>query len=422
MNGFNLKKSFTLFIGDAIILLLSLVLGLFIRTGHWPDFDTLSSHFLAFIPVFILWLLIFFIYDFYSSVRSDGKLKDKDIKVFVINLIIATFFFYFFPYFGLAPKTNLFVITFLSFVFLWIWRNYLASLVFDTERQRIVLLGELTEEMNEIQEFLSKSKNEVIVAREINQLISIKPKMIIFNRYAELDFTRLFSLLPQGVVFLSADEFYEEIFGRIPLSLINEKWFLENISFYQRKNYDSLKRLIDLLVGIVGLIITLPFYPIITLAIWLEGGTPFFFNHPIMSKRVGKGDKVFKVYKFRSTNGDKLMKVGNFLRKSRLDEIPQFINIIKGDLSLVGPRPEIYDYVEKYKENIPYYNTRHLILPGLSGWAQIYQENHSHFGLNKDSTAEKLSYDLYYLKHRSLTLDIKIILKTLRILTSRAGR
>jgi lipopolysaccharide/colanic/teichoic acid biosynthesis glycosyltransferase len=150
---------------------------------------------------------------------------------------------------------------------------------------------------------------------------------------------------------------------------------------------------------------------------------------------VGRNNKVINIYKFRSmTSNDqgeygqggktslRVTKLGAILRKSRLDEFPQIWNVLKGDISLIGPRPELPALVKHYGEEVPYYNIRHLIKPGLSGWAQIYHDGHSHHGVDTEETKNKLSYDLYYIKNRSFLLDIKIALRTVKTLASIAGR
>jgi len=153
----------------------------------------------------------------------------------------------------------------------------------------------------------------------------------------------------------------------------------------------------------------------------------------ISQKRIGEGGKVVQIYKFLTMffddEGDEELKkknrlttVGKFLRKTRLDELPQAWNVIKGDLSLVGPRPELPLFVAIYEKEIPYYSIRHIIKPGLSGWAQICQDNPPKGGVNFTDTKTKLSYDLYYLKNKSLMLDLQIGLKTLRTLISRKGK
>ncbi len=146
-------------------------------------------------------------------------------------------------------------------------------------------------------------------------------------------------------------------------------------------------------------------------------GGQYFFH-----KREGRNGQVFKLYKFRSMLDGEVTLVGKWLRVTRLDELPQCWNLFKGDLSLVGPRPERLDYVEKYRQLIPFYDIRHLVAPGLSGWAQIYHDNHPHFSPAVEATREKFSYDLYYIKNRNLILDLTIIIKTIRILISQNGK
>ena len=150
--------------------------------------------------------------------------------------------------------------------------------------------------------------------------------------------------------------------------------------------------------------------------------------------RVGKNGAVFPLLKFRSMTGNdnaaygksgtttlRVTRVGHFLRKSRLDELPQFWNLLRGEVSSVGPRPESPALVALYEKEIPYYGVRHFIKPGLTGWAQLYHDNHPHHGAAVAATREKLSYDLYYLEHRSLMLDVVITLKTIKKLLMRSG-
>ena len=221
---------------------------------------------------------------------------------------------------------------------------------------------------------------------------------------------------------------YEDIFDRIPLSLVKYSWFLENISTSVQKSYDIGKRLMDIVLSFILGVISLVFYPFVWIAIKIEDRGALFF----VQERMGQNNKIVKVVKFRSlaehsdeggiAKDPKPTKVGQFIRRTRIDELPQLWNVIKGDISIIGPRPELPNYVKKYSEEIPYYSMRHIIKPGLSGWAQIYQDNHPHHGVNTFATAIKLSYDLYYIKNHSFLLDIKIALRTLKTLASIAGR
>jgi lipopolysaccharide/colanic/teichoic acid biosynthesis glycosyltransferase len=184
----------------------------------------------------------------------------------------------------------------------------------------------------------------------------------------------------------------------------------------------------DILIAGLGALISLVVYPFVAIAIKLDDGGPIF----ITQDRVGEDGTTIRIYKFRSmsrneTNlstqpvNNKVTRVGRYLRITRVDEIPQLLNVVRGDLSLIGPRPELPSGVLLYEKEIPFYAMRHLIKPGLSGWAQLYHDNHPHHAAQVEATREKLSYDLYYLKHRSFALDLVIVLKTLKKLLTRSG-
>jgi len=215
---------------------------------------------------------------------------------------------------------------------------------------------------------------------------------------------------------------YEELMGRIPIALLADDWVLR--SFVDRAHasgsYELIKRLFDIVGSLFGLIFLALVYPLIALMIIVDDGFPILFRQI----RMGKSGKKFVLYKFRSMkkdaekdgiarfaveNDDRVTRVGGFLRKSHLDEIPQFINVIKGDVTLVGPRAERPEMVEDLQKDIPFYRARLFIKPGVTGWAQI---NYG-YASNIEETAIKLEHDLYYIMHRNLMLDLMIIFKTL---------
>jgi lipopolysaccharide/colanic/teichoic acid biosynthesis glycosyltransferase len=230
----------------------------------------------------------------------------------------------------------------------------------------------------------------------------------------------LYNLIFSKVRFIDEYKVYEDIFDRVPLSLVNYSWFLENISSGVHIAYDFLKRIMDISISLPLGLISLLVYPFVYIAIKLDdNGTAFFTQD-----RVGKGGKIIKIIKFRTMSegiSQHVTRVGEVLRRTRVDELPQLWNVIRGDISIVGPRPEIPTLVNQYKKEIPYYNVRHLIKPGLSGWAQIHQEKPPKFDIGFDETKIKLSYDLYYIKNRSFMLDLKIALQTVKTLLSRSG-
>jgi lipopolysaccharide/colanic/teichoic acid biosynthesis glycosyltransferase len=230
------------------------------------------------------------------------------------------------------------------------------------------------------------------------------------------------------VRFIDSHRIYEDIFDRIPLSLVTYSWFLENISVSPKFTYDFLKRLMDIAVSFLLGLLSLVLYPFVFLAVKLDDRGKLF----IRQERIGQNNRLIRIVKFRTMSLDdggegdadrkmKITRVGRFLRASRIDELPQLWNVLRGDISLIGPRPELPNLVNLYEKEISFYNVRHLIKPGLSGWAQLYQKTPPKFATDYVETKIKLSYDLYYIKNRSFWLDIKIALKTLKTLLSRSG-
>ncbi len=230
----------------------------------------------------------------------------------------------------------------------------------------------------------------------------------------------LYECLKSRIDFWNLPEAYEIICGKIPISFIDKNWFLENLKEGEKDFYDKSKRLSDLILAILLLIISSPFLLLIALAIKIEGKGKVFYKQ----KRVGKDKKEFFLIKFRSMKEDaekgkavwaekkdlRTTRVGAFLRKTHLDELPQLINIIKGDIALVGPRPERPEFVKELIEEIPYYSLRHAVAPGITGWAQVNYP----YGASKKDALAKLEYDLYYIKNLSPLLDLLILARTVR--------
>jgi sugar transferase (PEP-CTERM system associated) len=213
---------------------------------------------------------------------------------------------------------------------------------------------------------------------------------------------------------------YEELTGRIPVNNIGDEWLLFAEGFYLlRKEYmQKLKRLIDIISSALLMVLTAPLLGMAALAIKVDSPGGVLYSQ----KRVGKGQQSFTIYKFRSMRHDaesagarwaserdpRITRVGKLLRLTHVDEIPQIWNLLKGDMSLVGPRPERPEFVEQLDKEIPYYFVRHSVKPGMTGWAQINYR----YGASTDDTKNKLEYDLYYVKNMSLFLDFKILLRT----------
>ena len=434
------KDSLFLFVGDIILLYASLWLALAVRFWSIPTERILSIHFFPFTIIIAVWLLVFFIGGLYEkhTLILKSRLPQTVFNTQVINTFIAVLFFYFIPYFGIAPKTNLFVYLLFSFVLILAWRIYGDRTLHPSVKERGILVGsgvemrELKDEVNNnpryAMEFVSfidlndiegmDFKEEVLsrIYSEDIQIIVVDLK----NEKVEPILPHLYNLIFSKVKFIDMYKVYEDIFDRIPLSLVRYNWFLENISTESKTTYDLIKRLMDISMALIIGLLSLIIYPFVFLSIKLNDRGGIFY----LQDRVAKGNKVVKVAKFRSMKEDgsnQVTKIGKWLRSLRIDELPQLWSVLKGDMSMIGPRPEIPALVKHYESEIPYYNIRHLIKPGLSGWAQLYHRDPPKVTADSDKTRRKLSYDLYYIKNRSLMLDIKIALKTINTLLSRSG-
>ncbi|MDZ4205701.1 MAG: sugar transferase [Patescibacteria group bacterium] len=450
MSLLNRKEPVVLLLGDLGSFVLALWLSLLIRSLEVPSKDLFLTHLLPFSLLFVLWILVFYIAGLYEKHTAILKSKLPSIlaNTQIANSTLAVFFFYFIPFFGITPKTILFIYLLVSFVIILSWRIYGYFVIGHSRPTNAILFGsgdemkELLEEVNSNSIYNIKFIFSVDLGRAdekgfwdeiISRIYSDDVSVIaidLANKNVEPVLPHLYNLIFSKISFIDMYKIYEDIFKKVPLSLLKYDWFLENISTQQRSTYDTLKRIMDIVVSLPLTLISLIFYPFVWVAIKLDDGGPLF----ISQERVGKRGRIIHLLKFRSmerndmdlggiTHGEnKVTRVGKILRDTRIDELPQLWGVLKGDLSLIGPRPELPSGVAHYTDEISYYNVRHLIKPGLSGWAQIYHDKHPHHSLDSLETANKLSYDLYYIKNRSFFLDIKIALRTLKTLASIAGR
>ncbi len=234
-------------------------------------------------------------------------------------------------------------------------------------------------------------------------------------------FQEIFFAEERGIEVTTMPIMYEELLGRVPITLLDSDWVLRSFVDYAHASqfYELVKRLIDLCGSLIGLVILIILFPIISIAIFLDTGFPLFYTQ----NRLGKNGCMYKILKFRTMkqdaekdgkarpaerNDERITRVGNVLRKSHIDEFPQFLNILNGDMSIVGPRAERSELVEQLQNNVPFYRARLLAKPGLTGWAQI----NFGYAATIGDTAVKLEYDLYYIKHRNIIMDITIMVRT----------
>jgi sugar transferase (PEP-CTERM system associated) len=248
------------------------------------------------------------------------------------------------------------------------------------------------------------------------------------DRRSSLPTRDLVTLRVRGMRVEEASTLLSGLTGRIPLKSVRPSWFVFSDGFYRSAWTERMKRVLDLAASIVGLVLSSPLMAITALAVRLDSKGPILYRQT----RVGRMGKTFDVLKFRSMkvdaeqngvaqwatlNDPRTTRLGKYLRKYRLDELPQFFNVIRGEMSFVGPRPERPAFVDELRKSIPYYDERHSVRPGITGWAQVQYK----YGASEEDAFHKLEYDLFYLKNMSLAFDLAIILKTIRIVTTGFG-
>lgn len=271
---------------------------------------------------------------------------------------------------------------------------------------------------NGIQEYMPDQIHDAIKYENISEIVvaSYNSETITQRIY-----TDLILLLESGFPIKEYTQVYEEMSYRIPVQFVGKDFYKYFPFSRNNKNklYLAHRRVFDVLLSLIGILFSLLFLPIVLIGNLIGNRGPLFYTQ----ERVGKNGKPFKIYKYRSMvinaeengaswakkNDTRITAFGRFLRVSRLDELPQFINILKGEMSIIGPRPERPMFVRELSQIIPFYETRHIIKPGLTGWAQVK----ARYGSTVDDSLIKLQYDLYYIKRRSFFLDFSIILKTL---------
>ncbi|MEK9170491.1 MAG: exopolysaccharide biosynthesis polyprenyl glycosylphosphotransferase [Patescibacteria group bacterium] len=443
MNPLSRLKQIFLIAGDVITLYISLILALWIRYGNLFYFQLINYHLQPFTIIFFLWIIIFYIAGLYDlkSLKNDLEFETRFWYTLGINVILAVLFFYLIPFFVITPKTNLVIFLLIFGGLNYIWRqlcNFILGKMGAVNRLLIVGSNKTAEEI------IEKIKNnpqlgyevkhwmkeglldkdfshlaQIIIANNINTVV-IPAHLKKDLKSAKL----IYKTLMFGVEVVDLAKLYESTFQKIPLAELEEVWFLENLA-KKHKIYELINEPLEIIFALILGILLLPLLIIIAILIKLTSPGSAFFSQ----KRVGKNGTEFIIYKFRTMridaekdgpqwanyqNDDRATWLGKILRRSHLDELPQLYNIIKGELSFVGPRPERPEFVTKLQKELPYYDLRHLAKPGITGWAQI----NFRYAASATDAYQKLQYDIYYIKNNSPLLDFLIILKTLKFLIS----
>jgi lipopolysaccharide/colanic/teichoic acid biosynthesis glycosyltransferase len=444
------REYLLLLIGDVAVFTISLWVTLALRFLEFPSWQLFNEHLFPFTFLFVAWLGAFFLAGLYGRYTRifRRQLSVTILYTQIVNMIIAALFFFLVPMFGITPKTILLLYLGVSSGLIFLWRRSLFPRLRATVRAKGMLIAS-GPDARVLAEEIARDHRSTLVFDYVIDTSQMPSHEVIeqASKIADDDDVTFIAVDPSDTAvatalpilydvafqkerfaLVDAAEIYQELFSRVPLTLINYEWILSNLS--ASRLYDALKRPIDIVASAIAGVISLVFYPFVMLAIKLEDGGDIF----ITQERVGRFQKPILIYKFRSMTGNDqgnygengkseltVTRVGKWLRVLRLDELPQLWNVFRGDLSIVGPRPELPALAKSYSASITYYNARYLVSPGLTGWAQLKHDRHPHHGANIEETKAKLSYDLFYLKNRSLLLDIFIMLQTLRIVLTAKG-
>lgn len=410
-------------------------IGLFVTMTFWYpgglDARTWQLHLLHFSIVYLFWMIISFSYRLFDweTLQTIKSLISRLLVTLAAWLVLAVLYFYFQPSLLITPRRFLLAHILISGVGIFIWFILMRRAVASNRRRPVYLHASL-EKHGEAKELIERNE---LSGLQFNGLLQDDSELSVGSvvvlpvqwETSADDGKRLFNLRSQGVKFIDYPQFYEYLTRAVHLSALSELWFIHSVDYGSHQIFDSIKRLIDIIFGFIGLLVFVVTFPIVALAIKVTSAGKVIFSQ----ERVGQNGKTFVLYKYRTMSsssasntwtspGDsRITGLGKILRKFRVDELPQAINIIRGDMSIVGPRPEQVNIVQKLEEEIPYYTERHSVKPGLTGWAQL----HVYAGSVEESR-QKLQYDLYYIKHRNLVFDLEILVKTFYNIITFSGR
>jgi len=428
----NKTRTILILLSDLAAFYLSLFLTLSFKYGL-EEKEAFKAHFLLFLILLPAWFFISYIFDLWQA----KTFKNQTIiflrlfaSIFAFALYSMAFIYLFGANFSISPRRNLLIFCAIFFVLNYLLRSLLKNIFANKFQTKVLIIGE------------SLVSQEIIIALKNNPCMGYIPEiilgdvliddlekkiskekgdiLIVFNdallcqkKHSEVAYKTLFL---KNVEAINLSDFYELIFIKEAVEILDENWFIKNIR--TKKIYEISKRIFDILLSSILMILLFPISLVIAFLVKIHDNGPVFFNQ----ERMGKGNKPFILHKFRSMivndgpvwtvqNDNRITPIGKFIRSTHLDEIPQLINIFKGDISFVGPRPEQTRIIGVLREQIPYYDVRHIVKPGLTGWAQI----HYKASASVDETKEKLKYDFYYIKNASLLIDILVLIKTIKL-------
>jgi len=437
-----------LLIGDLMVIALASFLATWFRFGL--PVNILAVYTTSLIVTFVMYPPAIYVFDLYNTERSfcSFEMVYRSALAVILGGVLAITVFYIAPY-GPYGRGIMAIQMGLTWTFLNIWRwiyqvyfrkavpkepalilgaGYCGRTIYRLLQSQLSpydVKGLLDDDPLKLGEprptgIIGKCDDLAEIAMRVGASTAILA--IPNNRSDKLIRNVLYARL-RGMDVRDMADVYEQLTGRIPVRSIGDQWLLFAEGFYllHKEYIQKLKRLVDLVASGLILFLTAPIIGLTALAIKIDSPGPIFYSQ----KRVGKGQKAFPIYKFRSMRHDaeaggaqwarekdpRITRIGKLLRLTHVDEIPQIWNIFKGDMSLVGPRPERPEFVEILDKEIPYYFVRHSVKPGMTGWAQVNYR----YGASIEDTKIKLEYDLYYVKNMSIFLDFKILLRTVGV-------
>ncbi len=424
-------KQIALVAGDICVLYAALAVTLLIRYGTLSGTPVVTSHFEPFSVLFSIWIIVFYINNLYDPrrLKNTAAFLAGLGAAIIANAMLSIIFFYLITDYGIAPKINLFIFLVAVSVLMYGWRSaYNTILKRRMSCTPTAILGE-TPITKEIQQAITDNPQlGYRLTDSVNraELIIVPPSASNDPKIA----AAIYQYAATGTEITDSATFYELIFKKLPIAELEPAWFVGHLA-NRRGIYDFIREPVEKIFAVALAILTLPLTLIIALLIRITSSGPVIFRQI----RTGKFGKPFVLYKFRSMvtnapdgsaeagtgaiwkteNDPRFTRIGRILERTHLDELPQLINIIRGDASFVGPRPERPKFVTELTAKIPYYDLRHLVKPGIAGWAQLNYK----YGASVEDAYEKLCYDLWYLKNRSLWLDSEIILKTIKLFVTK---
>lgn len=455
------RRALLLF-GDIVMLIAALMIALafWAQGDRWANF---SLEFLLATPFWfyllpLLWLLLL------SSLYQEKRAADwtETLRVIAIAAVIALAFYsvvYFFNTPKSLPRRGVAAFIGSALILTPVWRfiyihvftapqflrrvllvgggetgQIILKILKTLHPQPFIVVGIIDDDPNKIGSEIegypvysgSDKLLDVISSQEITDLV-----VAISGKMQGTMFQALLDAQERGAEITRMPVVYEELLHRVPIRYLEADWILRSFVDQARVNMfnEIAKRLTDILLATIFLLFLLPLLPFISLAIIIDSGFPIFYTQ----KRMGRNGVLFNIFKFRTMRQDaeangqpqwaeekdrRATRVGVFLRKTHLDEFPQFFNVLKGEMSIVGPRAERPELVEWFQQHVPFYRARLLVRPGITGWAQVNQQ----YASTIDETIEKLEYDLYYIKHRSLGMDFSTMLRTPAMILGFRGR